>query len=250
MEEGRFRAIGLSVRGLAIAGFPATPRLSVAESRVPPGFCPGSGPIEWNWNCSTRSITGQAGDARRHQTKETNAMSLLMLLVAWVASGTLFFSQAAQPGAPAQPAPVTQPAPATQPAATAAPAADTSGYVWDAACKDCHSDIHEAWARTKHKTALNRLSAADQETECAGCHLTGSTKAVLEDGKVVNSGVQCESCHGPGRAHAESAKAGTPQKFAKKPGEALCVDCHSSKSPHFHGFFYSAMKPLVHKVQG
>lgn len=153
-------------------------------------------------------------------------MSLLTLLVAWVASGTLLFSQ---PTAPA----------------------DTSEYVWDAACKECHSEIHEAWAKTKHKTALNRLSASDQEQTCAGCHLTGSAKPVLLEGKIVNTGVQCESCHGPGRAHTESAKAagGTPVKFAKTPNESTCVECHSSKSPHFHGFFYSAMKPFVHKVK-
>jgi hypothetical protein len=156
-------------------------------------------------------------------TKESDAMSLLMLLVAWVASGTLLFSQPAAP-------------------------ADTSGYVWDAACKDCHAEIHAAWARTKHKTALNRLSAADQEKDCAGCHLTGSLKPVVVETTIVNTGVQCESCHGPGRAHAESAKAGTPAKFAKKPAEPMCVECHNSKSPHFHGFFYSAMKPLVHKT--
>jgi nitrate/TMAO reductase-like tetraheme cytochrome c subunit len=151
-------------------------------------------------------------------------MSLVMLLVAWVAGGTLLLSQPAAP-------------------------ADTSGYVWDAACKDCHSDIHEAWARTKHKTALNRLSAGDQEKECAGCHLTAAAKPIVAEGKVLNSGVQCETCHGPGRAHVESAKAGTPATFPRKPAETLCADCHSSKSPHFHGFFYAAMKPLVHKVK-
>jgi hypothetical protein len=150
-------------------------------------------------------------------------MSLLMLLVAWVASGTLLFSQ---PTAPA----------------------DTSGYVWDAACKDCHTEIHDAWARTKHKIAFTRLSAADQTTDCAGCHVTGALKPVEVEGKVVNGGVQCEACHGPGKVHAESAKAGTPEKFAQKPAEPLCVQCHNSKSPQFHGFFYSAMKPLVHKV--
>jgi hypothetical protein len=148
-----------------------------------------------------------------------------MLLLAWVAGGTFSLSQPTVP-------------------------ADTSGYVWEAGCKECHAEIYEAWAKTKHKTALNRLSNSDQEKECAGCHLTGSPKPVVVDGKTVNSGVQCESCHGPGRAHAESAKAGgTPEKFAKTPGEVTCTDCHSSKSPHFHGFFYSAMRGFVHKVK-
>ncbi|HSL24569.1 MAG TPA: multiheme c-type cytochrome [Vicinamibacterales bacterium] len=151
-------------------------------------------------------------------------MSLLMLLVAWVASGTFTYAQPAVP-------------------------ADTSGYVWDAACKDCHSEIYDAWAKTRHKTALMHLSAADQEKECVGCHLTGSLKPISENGKVLNAGVQCEACHGAGREHAETAKAGTPVKFAKKPAEAVCVQCHNDKSPRFRGFFFTAMKPLVHKAK-
>ena len=151
-------------------------------------------------------------------------MSLVMLLIAWVAGGTLSYSQPAAP-------------------------ADTSGYVWDAACKDCHSDVWDAWAKTKHKTALNRLSAAEHEQPCAACHLTGSITPVLAEGKVLNTGVQCESCHGPGKAHVDTAKAGTPARFAAKPDEKTCVVCHNEKSPHYHGFFYSAMKGFVHKTK-
>jgi hypothetical protein len=151
-------------------------------------------------------------------------MSLLVLLITWVAGGTLSYSQPATP-------------------------ADTTAYVWDEACKDCHSDIYEAWARTKHKTALNRLSTTEREQPCAACHLTGSATPIVADGKVLNTGVQCEGCHGPGKDHAESAKAGTPSKFAKTPGESTCVACHNEKSPHFNGFFFSAMKGFVHKTK-
>lgn len=153
-------------------------------------------------------------------------MSLLLLLIVWVAGGTLSYSQPAAP-------------------------ADTSGYVWDAACKECHAEIHDAWAKTKHKTALNRLSAAEHEQPCAACHLTGSAKPVSLEGKIVNAGVQCESCHGPGKDHVDSAKGGAavPTKMGTKPGESLCVQCHSDKSPHFHGFFFSAMKGFVHKTK-
>jgi hypothetical protein len=31
-----------------------------------------------------------------------------------------------------------------------------------------------------------------------------------------------------------------------KPGEAVCVRCHNSKSPHFRGFFFNAMVGTVH----
>ncbi len=153
-------------------------------------------------------------------------MSLLVLLILWVAGGTLSYSQPTVP-------------------------ADTSGYVWDVACKECHSEIYDAWAKTKHKTALNRLNTAEQDQPCAACHLTGSAKPVSLDGKIVNAGVQCEGCHGPGKEHVDTAKAGAavPAKFAKAPGETLCVQCHSDKSPHFHGFFFTAMKGFVHKTK-
>lgn len=173
-------------------------------------------------------------------------MSLVMLLLTWVASGTLWFGQAA-PAPPTAPTP--DPTPASAAATAPVQAPDTSGYVWEGTCKECHAEIHEAWGKTKHKTALLRLSAADQEKECGACHLTGADKPVEVDGKTVNAGVQCEGCHGAGRDHVESARTGTPKKFAKTPGESLCVECHNAKSPHYHGFFYSAMKPLVHKVK-
>lgn len=151
-------------------------------------------------------------------------MSLLLLLVAWVAGGTLLTSQPAVP-------------------------TDTSGYVWDAACKDCHVEIYDSWAKTRHKTALTHLSAADQANGCAACHVTGSAMPVTVEGKLVNAGVQCEACHGPGREHVDSANTGTktPTKFTRTPNESLCVECHNAKSPRFKGFFYAAMKPLVHK---
>jgi hypothetical protein len=152
-------------------------------------------------------------------------MSLWMLLVfAWVAGGTLVSAQPAPP-------------------------ADTSGYVWAGACKDCHQDVHDAWAKTKHSTTLNRLSTGDQQTACAGCHLTGSLTPIQEEGKVINAGVQCETCHGAGREHAESAAAGTPRAMPTKPAQRLCEQCHNSQSPRFRGFYYNAMLPLVHKVK-
>lgn len=152
-------------------------------------------------------------------------MSFLLLFAVWVAGGTIVKIQPAPPP-------------------------DTSGYVWDAACKDCHAAIHAAWTHTKHATAINRLSAAEREKECAGCHLTGSLLIVADSaGKPLNAGVQCESCHGPGREHAESAAAGSPKPLARKPDQKVCEDCHNNRGPHFRGFFYAAMSPLVHRTK-
>jgi hypothetical protein len=152
-------------------------------------------------------------------------MSFLLLLAVWIAGG-----------APVGAQPVAAP--------------DTSAYVWDAACKDCHTAVHAAWARTKHATAINRLSVAERQQECVGCHVTGAPTLLGDEaGKPQNAGVQCESCHGPGRQHAETAASGSPAPLPAKPDQKLCETCHSSRSPHFRGFFYAAMAPLVHRVR-
>lgn len=137
--------------------------------------------------------------------------------------------------------------------ALVAPSSQTEppAYVWDGACKDCHEEIYKAWARTKHANAWSRLSAAEKQRECGLCHITGP-QVLEERGRVVNANIQCESCHGPGSAHVETAKAGTNSKgtIVRKPSADECERCHNAKSPHFKGFFYQAMLPLSHRVGG
>lgn len=142
--------------------------------------------------------------------------------------------------------PATPPATAEQAAPAAVPA-EAAGYAWADACKSCHADIYAAWARTKHSTALNRLSGSDQEKDCIGCHVTGPKTRIMDGRKVLNAGVQCESCHGHAAAHAADATVKTG--LIRKPSEDSCKECHSDKSPHFRGFFYGAMAPIVHKVK-
>ncbi|HEX2444850.1 MAG TPA: multiheme c-type cytochrome [Vicinamibacterales bacterium] len=129
---------------------------------------------------------------------------------------------------------------------------DVANYAWDGACKDCHTDVYESWAKTKHATALNRLTASERQQECVGCHVTGADRLIDVGGQPANSNVQCESCHGPGRAHVESAKTGGPGKgnIVRKPTSAACERCHNKKSPHFKGFFYDAMLGFVHRTKG
>jgi hypothetical protein len=93
-------------------------------------------------------------------------------------------------------------APQPPPAPQAAPSAQASGYAWADACKSCHQQIYDAWVRTKHARALERLSSGEQEKDCVGCHVTGPHSRVLDGRKVLNAGVQCEECHGPAAAHA------------------------------------------------
>lgn len=124
-------------------------------------------------------------------------------------------------------------------------AATAVGYSWADACKKCHEPVYEAWSRTKHASALNRLSGAEQETECVGCHVTGPKTRVVDGKKTLNGGIQCEACHGAAAAHVADPQVRTG--LVRKPPASTCEECHSSKGPHFKGFWYDAMAGLSHR---
>jgi hypothetical protein len=125
-----------------------------------------------------------------------------------------------------------------------APAAE---YAWASSCQKCHPIEYDSWAKTKHATAFERLSSAEQEKECIGCHVTGAKAKVLADGKIVNKGIQCEACHGAAAAHVADPTVKTG--LVVKTPASKCEECHSDKGPHFKGFWYDAMKGLVHKMK-
>ena len=120
------------------------------------------------------------------------------------------------------------------------------GFAYADACKSCHAAIHEAWSKTKHARTINRLSAADQQKECIGCHTTGPGGKIDASGKFVNANVQCESCHGAGAAHAADPAVRTG--LTRKPKLEACTTCHNDKSPHYRGFYYDGMLGFSHPV--
>ena len=139
--------------------------------------------------------------------------------------------------------------PASVAAQEAAPAS-AENFVWAGACKECHDAIHDSWSKTKHAKTIDRLNSDERkDAACVGCHVTGPKEAVTVETKIVNAGVQCESCHGSGKAHVEAAKAGNAASvhMTAKPAAPLCQTCHNDKSPHFKGFYYNALVGLVHK---
>lgn len=125
-------------------------------------------------------------------------------------------------------------------------------YVGAEVCRVCHEAQHAAWAATKHARALERLSGAERAgNRCIRCHVTDSPELVAAEGDRPGlPGVQCEACHGPGRAHAETARSGAvrPGAIVRTPSEQTCTRCHNSESPHYKPFFYGAMKGFVHRV--
>jgi DmsE family decaheme c-type cytochrome len=107
------------------------------------------------------------------------------------------------PGQQATAPPAAQEAKAEAPAAPTAPAE----YVGSEMCQACHEDIFKAFRSNRHF-------------------------AVEKDTKRGWDGKSCESCHGPGSKHAESAAAEdiiNPARQAPKPSELNCLKCHNNQ---------------------
>jgi DmsE family decaheme c-type cytochrome len=91
---------------------------------------------------------------------------------------------------------------------TANAAAATAGYVGDDTCTTCHEPEGKSLHTTLHGRAQNVRTPA-------------------------GSGRGCESCHGPGQAHAESGDKTLIKRFtamAPRDVNATCLTCHSKGS--------------------
>ena len=113
---------------------------------------------------------------------------------------------------------------------------ENTSYAGEAACERCHAKAAEVWHGAAHSHAYATLEQAGHalDSECIGCHTVGfrqpggySQPAAV--GFLEN--VQCEACHGPGKAHLVDTKA--PYALPAE-GEALCRRCHTEeRSPQF-----------------
>lgn len=130
-----------------------------------------------------------------------------------------------------------------QDAAKPAETKKTFAYVGADKCKICHKVEHTTWLASTHAKAWDRLKPEEQKKEeCIGCHSTGK----LADGTLL-TGVQCESCHGPGSEYKAQKvmkdKALALASGLVEPKNEVCVTCHNEKSPTFKGFkFEEAVK--------
>jgi hypothetical protein len=121
-----------------------------------------------------------------------------------------------------------------------------TGYIGVDACASCHDGAKEVWDRTSHAHAYATLSNQFKEfnLECVGCHVTGYEKP---GGSTVTSNaslrdVQCEACHGPGRAHAKAPD--QPRLIVRDPKPDLCAtSCHHP--PHVEGFDGAKARQLI-----
>ncbi len=111
-----------------------------------------------------------------------------------------------------------------------------NGYVSASACQSCHNQEYLQWSATRHAFAFETLLKKERyfDPNCVSCHTTGfgyQTGFQIGDDTLAFKGVQCETCHGPGKKHV-----GNPKKTNIRSGAdtSLCLECHDTK--HSPGF--------------
>ncbi len=111
-----------------------------------------------------------------------------------------------------------------------------SEYISANTCKGCHEQEYLQWSATRHAFAYQTLLKKERyfDPNCVACHTTGfgyATGYQIGDQDSTLKGVQCETCHGPGKQHA-----GNPKKSNIRSGKdmSLCLQCHDAE--HSPGF--------------
>ena len=122
-----------------------------------------------------------------------------------------------------------------------------SPYVGEQVCSTCHMSQHKRWSDSQHAIAYEDLEEVGKSFDpaCIGCHTVGFDKPggffdINVTGHLL--GVQCESCHGAGRAHVEAAGKKPPPN-AKWSRQKICGQCHVQK--HSPGFDIKTYWPKI-----
>lgn len=120
-------------------------------------------------------------------------------------------------------------------------------YVGESGCQSCHIKEHQAWSVSRHAKAYATLEKVNKafDPDCIQCHTVGFNQVggfidSKSTGDLLN--VQCESCHGPGRAHMNAAgKQATPHNSWTK--QRICGQCHNAS--HSPGFSWESYWPKI-----
>ena len=127
-----------------------------------------------------------------------------------------------------------------------------NGYASATACQRCHEQEYLQWSATRHAFAYETLLKKERyfDAGCVSCHTTGfgyPTGFQIGDADSTLKGVQCETCHGPGKQHV-----GNPKKSNIRSGAdtSLCLQCHDPKhSPGFSDVVALHSKDVDHSRQ-
>ena len=125
------------------------------------------------------------------------------------------------------------------------PAQASPDHIGAERCGACHLAAYQSWRKSPHAQAMARLSEQQrQNPQCRSCH----TMDPWSDDPSL-AGVQCESCHGAGRAYAPDLVM-RDKKLAEilglKPvSETTCRPCHRTDAPRLRPFDYGTLVQLV-----
>ena len=127
-----------------------------------------------------------------------------------------------------------------------------NGYASATACQRYHEQEYLQWSATRHAFAYETLLKKERyfDVGCVSCHTTGfgyQTGFQIGDSDSTLKGVQCETCHGPGKQHV-----GNPKKTNIRRGNdtSLCLQCHDTKhSPGFAEVVALHSKDVDHSRQ-
>ena len=129
--------------------------------------------------------------------------------------------------------------------------AQDNSYVGVGECAKCHNEIAQDWGTTNHATAYNTLVKVHRNyyPRCIVCHAVGfgyKTGFKLDTSRSLElAGVQCETCHGPGKKHIDFVKGQInnyeplpePKFIRRDVSMDHCTACHNPE--HSPGFSYS-----------
>ena len=129
---------------------------------------------------------------------------------------------------------------------------EKNGYASATACQRCHEQEYLQWSATRHAFAYETLLKKERyfDAGCVSCHTTGfgyPTGFQIGEQDSTLKGVQCETCHGPGKQHV-----GNPKKSNIRSGAdtSLCLQCHDPKhSPGFSDVVALHTKDVDHSRQ-
>jgi 2',3'-cyclic-nucleotide 2'-phosphodiesterase (5'-nucleotidase family) len=113
-----------------------------------------------------------------------------------------------------------------------------SPFVSEEVCKNCHTAEHDKWRTTLHSKAFSKLEKVGKSFDpaCIKCHTVGFEKEggfIDVDATPQLMNVQCENCHGAGRAHSESKGIKPTANKGWQPPQ-VCGQCHiQTHSPSF-----------------
>ncbi len=117
-----------------------------------------------------------------------------------------------------------------------------SPYTGSEACQSCHEKPGKIWSESLHARAFERLEEVGKsfDPDCIICHTVGFEQpGGYIDARLTTHllNVQCESCHGAGKAHTDSL-GGKPTPNAGWTKEKICDQCHTQ--PHSPDFDFDS----------